>query len=160
MVGQKEVLRRLIQPVVEGLGFEYLGLEYGAHRAAATVRVYIDGEGGIKLSDCELVSQQVSGVLDVEDPIRGAYTLEISSPGFDRPLFTLAHYRRFAGSRARLRLLRPLNGRQTFTGTLRGVDGDDVLLECDDEQWRLPFGSLERGRLVAEEPPKKRARSR
>jgi len=150
MRGGTAVLERLIQPVVEGLGYEYVGIEHRPHNPGALVRVYIDSENGIGVDDCALVSHQVSGVLDVEDPIAGAYTLEVSSPGLDRPLFTLEHFRRFSGSRVHLRLGHAIQGRRKFTGELLGVDGEDVLLRCDDEEYRLPHRAIERAHVVPE----------
>lgn len=148
MLGQTEALNRLIQPVVEGLGYEFVGIEHVAHQPGALVRVYIDSAQGVGVDDCALVSHQLSSVLDVEDPIAGAYTLEVSSPGFDRPLFSREHYQRFRGARVHVRLAHALDGRRNFTGELLGVDDDDVLVHCDGEDYRLPFDAIDRGRIA------------
>jgi ribosome maturation factor RimP len=103
------------------------------------------------VKDCELVSNQISGVLDVEDPIKGRYTLEVSSPGLDRPLFERSHYERFLGSKARIRLTRPIEGRRNFTGYLLAVDEDKVTLKVDETEFELPFSDIQQARLVPEE---------
>jgi ribosome maturation factor RimP len=144
-------LQELLQPVVEGLGFECVGVEYQAAGGRNTLCVYIDSEEGITVDDCETVSRQVGAVLDVEDVIRGHYTLEVSSPGLDRPLFTPEHYRRFIGSLATVRLQAPLEGRKKFDGRIVDVASDDtVTMQCDGEEFRLPFASIARGRLKPE----------
>jgi ribosome maturation factor RimP len=141
-------LIELLEPTVEGLGYELVGVEFdGSQRV---LRVYIDSEAGITLDDCTKVSYQVSGVLDVEDPISGRYQLEISSPGLDRPLYTLAHYERFKGEMARLQLIRLVEGRRKIKARLAGVDGDDVLLQDGETTLRIPFESIEKARLAPE----------
>lgn len=141
-------LIELLEPTVEGLGYELVGVEFdGSQRV---LRVYIDSEQGITLDDCTKVSYQVSGVLDVEDPISGRYQLEISSPGLDRPLYTLAHYERFKGEMARLQLTRLIEGRRKIKARLAGVDGGDVLLQDGETTLRIPFESIEKARLAPE----------
>ena len=141
----------LLRPAVEGLGYELVGVECLAGRRAL-VRVYIDTVGdapaGVTLDDCERVSHQVSGVLDVEDPIAGGYDLEVSSPGSDRPLFTVEHYERFRGRTARVTLEAPVDGRRRFTGVLAGVRGDVLVLEVDGEEFLLSIDSIGSARLV------------
>ena len=100
------------------------------------------------MTDCEKASHQVSGVLDVEDPIKGDYALEVSSPGLDRPLFEKAHFEQFAGQVARVKLNVALEGRSNYKGTIIEVDGDDVVLQVDGESVRLPFAQLSSARLV------------
>ncbi len=97
MYKQNQVLVELLQPVVSAMGYEMLGIEQIPQGRDSLVRVYIDSETGISLDDCERVSDQVTGVLDVEDPVKGSYRLEITSPGLDRPLFTLEQCRRYLG---------------------------------------------------------------
>jgi len=141
----------LIRGVVEPMGYELVGVEHGPQGGGSELlRVYIDKESGIGLGDCTAVSHQLSGVLDVEDPIAGEYSLEVSSPGLERPLFELAHFQHFAGSQAKLKLSRALEGRRNFRGQLLGVEDDDVLMLVDGETYRLPFGQIESARLVPE----------
>jgi ribosome maturation factor RimP len=145
-----ERLNAMIGPLVEAMGYELVGVEYLSRGRQGLLRVYIDHESGITLDDCGAVSHQVSGVLDVEDPIREHYDLEVSSPGLDRPLFTRGHFERFAGHPARVKLREKLSGRRRFTGVLRGVEDDALLMEVDGEALRLPLDQIESARLVPE----------
>jgi ribosome maturation factor RimP len=144
----QERLIDLIEPVVMGLGYELVGVEFDGRQRV--LRVYIDSVAGITLDDCSRVSNQVSGVLDVEDPIPGRYQLEISSPGLDRPLFSFAHFERFKGEMVRLQLLRPMEGRRRFKARLLGVDGDCVVLQDGEATLRIPYESIEKARLAPE----------
>ncbi|HKJ07925.1 MAG TPA: ribosome maturation factor RimP [Gammaproteobacteria bacterium] len=136
----------LIEPAVNTLGCELVGVEYVS--GSSLLRVYIDRPEGVTLDDCEAVSYQISGLLDVEDPIPGHYSLEVSSPGLDRPLFKAADFERFAGQQVRIRLGMPLDGRRKFKGVLHGLRGDDVVIEEDGQQFRLPLERIEHARLV------------
>ena len=145
-----EKLYELITPVVEALGYELVGIEYVAQGRHSVLRVYIDSEEGIAVEDCADVSHQVSGVLDVEDPIKGAYHLEVSSPGLDRPLFEESHYARFAGHLAKLQLTAPIDGRKKFQGTLLGLKEGKVAIQVDGEERLLPFASIDKANLIPE----------
>jgi len=143
-----ERLARLVEPVVVGMGYELVGVEFDSRQRI--LRVYIDSNAGIMIEDCSRVSYQLSGVLDVEDPIPGDYQLEISSPGMDRPLFTPAHYERFKGSLVRLQLLRPIEGRRKFKARLIGLQADKVLLQDGETRVEIPLESIDKARLVPE----------
>jgi ribosome maturation factor RimP len=144
-------LNGLLQPVVEAMGYEWVGLEYiGGQRGPGVLRIYIDKEAGITLDDCGAVSHQLSGVLDLEDPIHENYHLEISSPGLDRPLFTAEHFRRFAGCQAQVKLHGKWQNRRKLQGVLGGVEEDEVLLSCDGEEYRVPLAVIQSARLVPE----------
>ena len=122
MSSKLEQLQALLAPVVEALGYECWGLEFLSQGRHSLLRVYIDKADGILIEDCETVSRQVSGVLDVEDPISGEYTLEVSSPGMDRPLFTLEQFARYVGEQVKIKLRVPFERRRNFQGVLRGVE--------------------------------------
>lgn len=143
-----ERLRKLIEPVIVGMGYEPVAIEFDAR--IRVLRLYIDKPEGITVDDCSDVSYQVSGVLDVDDPIPGNYRLEVTSPGMDRPLITQAHFVRFAGESVRLHTRTALNGRRHFKGVLRGLENEQVLLEVDGESIALPFESVESARLAPE----------
>ena len=140
----------LLAPVVTGLGYEWVGLELSGGGRHALLRIYIDHPpGGVTVEDCERVSRQISAVLDVEDPIRGQYTLEVSSPGLDRPLFTAAHFERYAGEQVKLQLQVPLDGHRKLAGRLVGLEGESVVVQGEDEQsWRIPLHQIAKARLV------------
>jgi ribosome maturation factor RimP len=141
-------LTRLVEPVVVGMGYELVAVEFDAHQR--TLRVYIDCDRGVLVDDCSKVSHQLSGLLDVEDPIPGNYHLEVSSPGLDRPLCTPAHFERFKGALARIQLTGPIDGRRRFKARLLGVEGDKVLLLDGEIRLDIPFESIDRARLVPE----------
>jgi ribosome maturation factor RimP len=141
-------LKDLLQPLVEDLGYEFVGLEYSSSPRHAVLRVYIDNEGGVDIDDCSKVSHEVAALLDVEDPISGQYNLEISSPGLDRPLFTREQYQRFAGEVAQVSLFAPEGGRRKFKGRILGVDDDRLMLEQDGAEVALNFNNIAKGRLV------------
>jgi ribosome maturation factor RimP len=143
-----ETLQALVQPAIEALGFELVGIEYLPQGGYSLLRIYIDSEAGINIDDCERVSHQVSGLLDVEDVIHGHYNLEVSSPGLDRPLFTEDHFSRFIGQQVKIRLSVPLNGRRKFTGIIRGMSDGNVELEFDSERVYLPFNTIDKANLV------------
>ena len=143
----KERLLALLEPAVEAMGFELADIDAHFGRRGL-LRLFIDREGGVTLDDCQLVSEQIGAFLDVEDPLPGSYVLEVSSPGFDRRLRTLAHFERFKGENAKVELRDALDGRRRFTGKLVGVEGSEVLLEVDGELTRLPFGDIAVARLA------------
>ncbi len=146
-----EELQKLLAPVVTALDYELVGVErlsQGGH--GALLRVYIDHPSGINLSDCERVSYQVNGVLDVNDPIPGHYTLEVSSPGLERPLFTLDHFIRFVGHKIKVRLIQPLNARRNFTGLLQRIqDHHMIVVECEGTEYSLPYNQIDKAHLVS-----------
>ncbi len=144
-----EQITQLIETPVVSLGYELVGVEYISKGNDSVVRIYIDTAEGISVEDCERVSHQVSGIFEVEEPINSAYTLEVSSPGFDRPLFKLDHYAQFAGNEAKVTLKLPIEGRRNFTGQLQGVEESDVLILVDGEVYALPFNRITKGKLVA-----------
>ena len=142
-----EQLENMLAPVVESMGFIFWGVEYIQGRGAV-VRVFIDSEDGIHVDDCEAVSHQISGVLDVEDPISTEYSLEVSSPGLDRPLFYIEQWQEYVGEQIRVRLLAPIEGRRRFTAELVEVAEDQLMLRHNGEVLTVPFGQVDRANLV------------
>jgi len=149
-------LTGLVRSVVEPMGYELVGVEYFQRgKRGAVLRVYIDHLGdirtqGITLDDCGRVSHQLSGVLDVEDPIVGHYDLEVSSPGLDRPLFTAEHFERFRGRKVRIKAVGALAGQRNFEGRIAGLERELVSLKVDDELREIPLAMIESARLVPE----------
>lgn len=154
-------IRNIAEPVCHANGYELVDVEYTRAQAGWVVRVYIDRSpvnvapqtSGISFADCERLSRELSTVLDVEDPVPHAYSLEVSSPGLDRPLRTAAHFQRFTGETAKVALAEPLAGRKNFKGVVKGVEppGPDatlVVLEVDGTEFRLPIQSIASARLV------------
>jgi ribosome maturation factor RimP len=146
----RERLIALIEPLVGRLGYELVELEHASGRGSAVVRLYIDGPEGVGLTDCERVSREVSALLDVEDPIPTAYTLEVSSPGFDRVLRTPAHFARFVGSRVAVELTAPRDGRRRYTGTLLSADEAGITLEVDGQRVEVSFAQMGKARLTGQ----------
>ncbi len=147
-------LRELLEPGVKALGFELVAAELAGGRAHKTLRVYIDSPRGISIADCARASEHLSAILDVEDPVPGGYTLEVSSPGLDRPLVTPADFTRFMGRIIKVRMQQPLAGRRNFTGRLVGMVDDRVVLEVEaqvgTDRVELDLANMDRARLVPE----------
>lgn len=141
-------LQALIEPVVTAMGFELWGIDYLSQGKHSRLVIYIDHENGVNVDDCADISRQVSGVLDVEDPIAGEYRLEVSSPGMDRPLFTLDQFARYAGHQVSLKLRVPFDGRRKFQGLLAGVEGDEVLVQIEGEEYCFPIDGIDQARVV------------
>ncbi len=146
----KDRLSGLLEPVVEGLGYEFVEIEWSSAGRQSVLRVYIDRTdgSGVGLDDCERTSRAIGAVLEADDPIGHEYSLEVSSPGFDRPLRTAAHFARFAGSEARIELMQPLEGRRRFRGRLGAVEDGRVTIEVDRKEWKLPLAGISKARLV------------
>ena len=150
MYKQNQVLVELLGPLIRAMGYEMLGIEQLAQGRHSVIRIYIDRASGITLTDCEQVSEQVTGLLDVEDPVKGSYNLEVSSPGLDRPLFTLEHFRRYLGAEARVQLRSKLDGRRKLSGRIEAVEGETVVMNMDGIVYRVPAEMIEKARLVPE----------
>jgi len=147
MIGDELV--RLIEPTVEGLGYELADLEVKLNERDGIVRIFIDkNPDGVDLKDCEAVSRQVSALLDVEDSIPGNYSLEVSSPGLDRRLTKVEHFERFLGDVIKVKLRFPQNGRRNFRGTLKTASSDKIEVEVDGKMYELPLVTIESARLV------------
>ncbi len=154
-----EQVRSVATRVASGRGFELVDIELKRAGGGQFVRLFVDKQGGIGLDELQSVSEEVSAILDAEDPIAGPYTLEVSSPGLDRPLKTEADYRRFSGRLARLSSYEPVEGRRHWTGRIVACEEGVVTLELEKERLtaRIPFGKLSHGRLEVEFPKKAKA---
>lgn len=143
-------LKRMFEPVAEALGFELVAVELQGAGGSSLLRLYIDGDKGVTIDDCALVSRQVSALLDVEDPITGDYTLEVSSPGIDRPLVEKAHFEKAIGERITVRSNEHILGRRRFTGKLLGLSAETISIEVDGEIYEIVFSMIEKAKLDPE----------
>ena len=148
MASKETQLHELIVPVVESLGYVLWGIEYSAQGRHTLLRIYIDHENGVNVDDCATVSRQVSAVMDVEDPISQEYTLEVSSPGMDRPLFTLDQYRSYINEWVDIRLRMPFEGRRKFKGVLVNIEDQDVVIQVDQHEYLLPVELIEKAHVI------------
>lgn len=146
-----EDLKAIVCKAVEEADCECWWVEFSRGKRRAHLRVFIDREDGVTLDDCARVSRRLSAALDVENVIRQAYTLEVSSPGIERPLCAPAHYRRFVGRRAQLRCYEPIDGRRRLAGVIKTAADDHVGLIVGDEEINIPIGNIRRGKLLAED---------
>lgn len=140
-------LADLLGPTIEALGYELVCIEL-VRAKSAIVRIFIDKDGGVDLSDCEKVSTQVSGVMDVEDPISGNYSLEVSSPGLDRPLVTEEHFEKYIGKPAKVQLEKAIGGMRKFSGEITSVKDGVVTFAIDDKVVEVMLEQIARARLV------------
>ena len=144
-------LTALFEPVIQSMGYELVGIEFEGSTQHGTLRIYIDHENGIGVDDCVAISHQISGILDVEEPIQQAYDLEVSSPGINRPLFKAHDYEQFSGHSAKIKLAVPLNWRKNFKGVLQGVtDSKTVQIMVDNESYELLISDILKANLVDE----------
>lgn len=152
MTAVKDNLQRIIESAVTALGFDFVGCELIQSGRSATLRVYVDEVHGIDIDAITKISRQISAVLDVEEPLSGRYTLEVSSPGLDRPLFQLDDYRRFIGRSVKLRLRIPREGdRRNYTAELVSVEDQQITLAMESgERIAINFDEIEKANLVPE----------
>ena len=147
MYKQNQDLVNLFNPVITAMGYELWGVEYIPKGKDSLLRIYIDNESGITLDDCVRVSDQLAGVLDVNDPIRGRYELEVSSPGLDRPLFTLEQFERYRGSEVRLRLRSKLDGRRNYNGRIDEVRDGMVRIIDEGNIYSIPGEDIDKANI-------------
>jgi len=145
-------LRKLLEPAVERLGYELADLEAKLGGRTGVIRIFIDQPDGIDLEDCEKVSLAVSALLDIEDPLPGQYTLEVSSPGLDRKLTKNAHFQRFMGQIVKVQMRFPIEGRKRFRGALMSSNDENIVVEVDGESHSLPIATIDTARLVPGTP--------
>lgn len=149
MSGKAEEIQEMLSPTVAALGLELLGVEFAPSTSSALLRLYIDVEGRhVGIEDCETVSREISALLDLNDPIASEYTLEVSSPGIDRPLFTVAQFARFIGEQAKVSLRLPQDGRRRLHGRIVRTDGDQVVIAEEKGEYTVAHDNIEKARLV------------
>lgn len=149
MATLEQNLQEMLQGAVDDLGCELWGIECQRAGRFMTVRLFIDKEGGVTVDDCADVSRQVSAILDVEDPIADKYNLEVSSPGLDRPLFTLSQFERYIGQDIAVHLRIPVMERRKWQGKLERIENDMVILIVDGQEQVLVFGNIQKANVVA-----------
>jgi ribosome maturation factor RimP len=140
----------LLEPLAEQAGLELVQVEVGGGAGHKTVRVYLDREGGIDIDAIAAANDWIAPALDGVARLGGPYTLEVSSPGIDRPLRKRADFERFSGERVQIHTSAPVDGRSRFTGTIVALAGDDILVDVEGSQISVPLGSIERARLKAD----------
>lgn len=150
MATRAEVISHMVEPVLAAMGLQLWGVEYLGQGKHTLLRIYIEKDGGINVEHCAEASRQISALLDVEDPISTEYTLEVSSPGVDRMLFTLDQYRQYAGALAKVRLTENFEGRRNFQGRLGKVEEDEVVLLVGEDKYAFPIELIEKANIVAE----------
>lgn len=142
-------IEAVVVPEVTGLGYEFVGLEYLAQGKHSVLRIYIDKPNGISLDDCEKVSRQLGSVLDVEAQLtRGAYTLEVSSPGVDRKIFTLEQFPKFVGKNVRITVHTPINGQRNIKGILKEVGDQGLVLEVNGAVATVDFANVAQANVI------------
>lgn len=144
-----ETINQLVEPVVKALGYELWGSELNSGGKSVLLRIYIDRSEGVSIDDCATISRQISAIMDVEEPIKGAYHLEVSSPGMDRGLFKPAHYEQYVGETVKLRLRIPRGEQRKFMGVLQAVQSDQITLALENgESIELPFVNIDKAQII------------
>lgn len=146
---QNQKLLDLLNPEITAMGFELLGIELIKNGNTSLLRVYIDNSEGISIDDCASVSQQLAGLLDVNDPIKGRYNLEVSSPGFDRPLFTDEQLEKHIGQIAVIKLHEKYKGKRKIVGTIKAVGDLEIVIKCNGNDENIPLNLINKANLAA-----------
>jgi len=149
---RQDKLTQLLRPAVEGLGYELVGIEHLPMGKHTVLRIYIDSANGITVKDCSDVSHQVSGVLEVEEPIKGQFTLEVSSPGIDRPLFNFEQFKKFVGSKVKLKLYHAIEGKRKITGVIESIEGDDINVKDVESEhiFQLQIDDIDKANIISD----------
>ena len=137
-------------PVLEEMGLELVEVQYRREQSGWVLRLIIDKQDGISLEDCAAVSREISQLLDIEDFVDQAYNLEVSSPGLNRPLKSMADFERFTGRKAKIKTIEPLAGKHVFIGRIRKTEGETIILEIGRKEVTMPFSQVARARLEIE----------
>ena len=147
LTAKEQALLGALEPRAREEGVEIVTLEVTGARKAPTIRVYIDTEDGVSFDELSVAQAWINDIMDEIDPFPGAYMLEVSSPGIDRPLRTPEHFARFAGQTAQVKTKGPLDGRSSFTGTIVSADEEAVVLDVDGAQVSVPMDVIKRAHL-------------
>lgn len=149
---RQDKLTQLLKPAVDGLGYELVGIEHLPMGKHTVLRIYIDSSDGITVDDCSRVSHQVSGVLEVEEPIKGQFTLEVSSPGIDRPLFNFEQFKQFVGSKVKLKLYHSIEGKRKITGLIESIEGEDINIKDADSDmtFQLHIDDIDKANIITD----------
>ena len=151
MSGNKQLtLNDIVEKAVMSLGLDFVGCDYLPQGKHSLLRIYIDNVAGVTIEDCARTSRQVSAILEVDTPIKGEYRLEVSSPGTDRPLFTLEQYRQFIGSNIKICLNEPFNNKRNFQGELVQVIDDNIVVDIDKQSMIFSFTNIQKANLVVD----------
>ena len=150
--GRQDKLTELLRPSIEGLGYELVGIEHLPMGKHTVLRIYIDSADGITVDDCSSVSHQVSGVLEVEEPIKGQFTLEVSSPGIDRPLFNFEQLKKFVGSKVKIKLYHAIDGKRKIIGVIESIEGDDINITDVDSKSiiQLQIDDIDKANIITD----------
>ena len=152
MTPKQHELATLLRPSIEALGVELWAIEMMGKAPRITLRIVLDHPDRlVTVEDCAAVSRQVSRVLDVDDPLPDRYTLEVSSPGWERSLYELWHFERFVGHKARVKLKLPFEGRKQFTGMIARLEDQSVVVHVGEDEFVFPFEHIERGQLIVDD---------
>lgn len=145
-----ETISRIIEPSIDNMGMELVEVEFKKEQGQWILRVYIDREGGVRLQDCERVSREIEPLLDVEDPVTHSFTLEVSSPGLQRPLKKISDFQRFQGRLAKIKLYTPIESEKKFCAHILRVEGDQIILDREGKTLQVPFVNIARANLEIE----------
>ena len=146
---QNQKIHDLLDPEITAMGFELLGIELSNSGSASFLRIYIDKSEGINIDDCVLVSQQLTGLLDVNNPIKGKYNLEVSSPGLDRPLFTDEQLKKHIGQIVMIKLHEKYKGKRRIIGKIEAVEDLEIVIKCNENKESIPLDLINKANLVA-----------
>lgn len=149
---RQDKITELLRPSVEGLGYELVGIEHLPMGKHTVLRIYIDSADGITVDDCSKVSHQVSGVLDVEEPIKGQFTLEVSSPGIDRPLFSFEQFKQFIGCKVKLKLYHAVEGKRKVIGVIESVEDEDINIQDSESDFlfQLQIDDIDKANIITD----------
>lgn len=150
---QENKIEQLIKPLIEEMGYELWGCEYLAQGRHSLLRIYIDNAAGIGIDDCQQVSHEVSALLDVEDPIMGHYSLEVSSPGIPRPLFHSWQYQRYIGEPVQIKLYHPVEGKRKYVGEIESANESEIVLKVNEIQQHFSVSNIVKANLIKEDMP-------